>query len=78
MAEISTWVILYPATFWPHKNHKYVIDVIHVTEKENYILGTKFSPNTNIKALYKQMVKIKFLQVIKYFLCISKSLVKYN
>ena len=28
-------IIIYPATFWPHKNHKYIIDVASLPKKEN-------------------------------------------
>jgi len=28
-------IIVYPATFWPHKNHKYIIDTAALLKKDN-------------------------------------------
>jgi glycosyltransferase involved in cell wall biosynthesis len=36
--------LFYPAQFWPHKNHKYILEALYVLEKkENILIGAIFS-----------------------------------
>lgn len=41
--KINNEYIYYPAQFWPHKNHVYIIDALSILNKKNIIIDAVFS-----------------------------------
>ena len=67
-------IILYPATFWPHKNHQYLIEVAKILKqekKEDYLFVFCGADNGNLKFIKEEIKKFNLEDFFKIFSLVS-------
>ena len=52
-------IIFYPAQFWAHKNHKYIIDVAEILKSKKYCSLILFICLFNISEIFTQKYEIR-------------------
>lgn len=59
LGEIATPYIFYPAQFWPHKNHKYILEALKVLEDTYFIrMSAVFAGGSINQSTYKALLVI--------------------